>query len=66
MASIKTLFQVTVKLRKHKSISGDKIIKLGMVEPVLYKEVISPLPERVLGSPTRNTSPIQNCKTNTY
>ena len=60
MTSLKTLTQVTIKLRKCKSISIDEIIMVGMFELILYKEVISTLPEYVLKYLTENVSPIQN------
>lgn len=40
-----TLTQATTSLCKCKSISVDRIIKVGMFEQVLYEEVTSMLPE---------------------
>ena len=64
--SLKTLTQVTIELRTGKSVSVDKIIKVGMFELILYKEVTSTLPEYVLKCLTGNASLVQNYKTKTY
>ena len=45
MASLKTLTQVETELMKCKSVSVDKITKIGMLEQIFCKEVISTLPE---------------------
>ena len=58
--SLKTLTQVTIELRTCKSVSVDKIIKVGMFELILYKEVTSTLPEYVSKSLTGNASLVQN------
>ena len=62
MTSLKALTQATIKLRKCKSISVDKIIKF---ELILYKEVISALPEHILkmDSLAVDASPTQYYKT---
>ena len=60
MTSLKTLTQVTIKLRTCKSVSVDKIIKVGMFELILYKEVTSTLPVYVLKCLTGNASLVQN------
>ena len=60
MTSLKTLTQVTIELRTCKSVSVDKIIKVGMFELILYKEVTSTLPEYVLKCLTGNASLVQS------
>ena len=40
-----TLTQATIRLRKCKSLSVDKIIKFGMFELILHEEVVPTLPE---------------------
>ena len=66
MTSLKTLTQVAIELRKYKSVSVDNITKVGMLELVFYKEVISTLPKYVLKCLARNTSPVQFHKIKTY
>ena len=60
MTSLKTLTQVTIELKTCKIVSVNKIIKVGMFELILYKEVTSTLPEYVSKSLTGNASLVQN------
>ena len=64
--NLKTLTQVTIELRTCKSVSVDKIIKVGMFELILYKEVTSTLPKYILKCLTGDSSLVQNQKTKTY
>ena len=48
MTSFKIQTQATSKLKKCKRVSVDKVIKIRMFELILWKEVISTLPESVL------------------
>ena len=41
LTSLKTLTQVTIELRTCKSVSVDKIIKVGMFELILYRGYIN-------------------------
>ena len=59
MTSLKTLTQVTIELRTCKSVSVDKIIKVGMFELILYKQVTSTLSVYVLKCLTGNASLVQ-------